>query len=174
MRNAMGGAPPEAEVDKGLEYFREYYAAHLLVHTRPYPGVVEALEALSGCHLAVLTNKPMRFTLPILEGLGLTRRFARIYGEDSFPSRKPDPAGMESLLAEFGAGPRAALMVGDSETDVQTARNAGTWACGVTYGLSSPRLALCPPDLMVSSLLELVEVLGAGGRSQANPRSEKH
>jgi phosphoglycolate phosphatase len=160
MRSAMGGASTEADVEKGLEYFREYYAEHLLDYTRPYPGVLEALEALDGRPLAVLTNKPVRFTLPIVEGLGLTSRFARIYGEDSFPRKKPDPVGLQALLTEFHASPREALMVGDSETDVLTARNAGAWSCGVTYGLSSHQLAQCPPDLLVSNLMEMVAALG--------------
>jgi phosphoglycolate phosphatase len=160
MRKAMGGAASEVDVDLGLDYFREFYAQHLLDHTRPYPGVVEALDALDGRCLAILTNKPVRFTLPILEGLGLTQRFARIYGEDSFPRKKPDPMGMRALLDEFNLAPQEAMMVGDSATDVQTARNAGTWACGVTYGLASGQLESCPPDLMVSSLLELVGALG--------------
>jgi phosphoglycolate phosphatase len=162
MRKAMGGSPGESELDKGLGYFREFYAKHLLDNTRPFPGVVEALAALEGRQLAVLTNKPIRFTVPILEGLGLAHRFARVYGEDSFPRKKPDPMGLESLLAEFSVTPREAVMVGDSEIDVQTARNAGTWSCGVTYGLASHQLAQCQPDLMVSNLMELVASLGDG------------
>ena len=160
MRMAIGAQASDAEVERALAYFREYYARHLLDHTQPYPGVVEALDALRGRHLAVLTNKSLRFTVPILEGLGLARRFARIYGEDSFPQKKPDPMGLVSLMAEFGAEPREALMVGDSEIDVQTARNAGTWSCGVSYGLASQQLAECPPDLMVANLTELAKALG--------------
>jgi phosphoglycolate phosphatase len=160
MRKAMGSAPSEAEVDRGLAYFREFYAEHLLDHTRPYPGVVEALAALGRRHLAVLTNKPIRFTVPIVERLGLAPHFERVYGEDSFPRKKPDPMGLAFLLEEFSAGPREALMVGDSQIDVQTARNAGTWSCGVTYGLASYQLADCPPDLLVSNLKQLVNALG--------------
>ena len=169
MRKAMGGAASEEELERGLEYFREFYAEHLLDHTRPYPGVQEALAALAGRHLAVLTNKPLRFTLPILEGLDLAPRFARIYGEDSFPRKKPDPMGLESLLEEFHVAPREALMVGDSEIDMETARNAGTWCCGVTYGLSSSQLAHCPPDLLVSNLLELVDALGEKSGESCGP-----
>jgi phosphoglycolate phosphatase len=150
------GAP---EVERALGYFREYYAAHLLDHTVTYPGVREALAGLDDRTLAVLTNKPIRFTLPILEGLGLAPLFRRICGEDTFSTRKPDPEGLNTLLAEFKMAPGEAMMVGDSETDVLTARNAGTWMCGVTYGLSSHRLVEYPPDLMVSSLTELLPVL---------------
>jgi phosphoglycolate phosphatase len=149
----------EAEIDRGVLAFREYYSAHLLDHTRPYPGVVEALDELPHRALAVLTNKPKRFTMPILEGLHLAGRFRRIYCEDSFPTKKPDPAGMMALLREFGAAPHEAVMVGDSETDVLTARNAGTWMCGVTYGLASHQLTKHSPDLLVDSLLELIPAL---------------
>ena len=161
MRRALGGTASDAEVDEALECFREFYAGHLLDHTRPYPGVEEALARLEGRPLAVLTNKSLRFTQPILEGLGLARWFARICGEDCFPRKKPDPMGLESLLREFGVSPREAMMVGDSAIDMETARNAGTWACGVTYGLASRELETCTPDLVISNLLELAEALGA-------------
>lgn len=156
-----GASLSEPELDRAVLIFREYYSTHLLDHTRPYPGVVEALDGLRDRALAVLTNKPLRFTLPILEGLNLTGCFRRIYGEDSFPTKKPDPAGMIALLREFGVAPQEAILVGDAETDVLTARNAGTWMCGVTYGLSSHRLAEYPPDLLVDSLTELLMALPA-------------
>jgi phosphoglycolate phosphatase len=147
------------ELDRAVVIFREYYSAHLLDHTKPYPGVVEALDGLRDRALAVLTNKPLRFTLPILQGLQLAGRFRRIYGEDSFSTKKPDPAGLTALLREFGAAPHEAILVGDSETDVLTARNAGTWVCGVAYGLSSHSLAECPPDLLVDTLTDLLPAL---------------
>ncbi|MFI5246671.1 MAG: HAD hydrolase-like protein, partial [Gemmatimonadales bacterium] len=71
MRQALGEGATEDRVEAALGYFREYYAEHLLDFTRPYPGVLAALERLKGRTLAVLTNKPLRFTLPIVEGLGL-------------------------------------------------------------------------------------------------------
>jgi len=160
MRQALGDVATEDAVEAGLRHFREYYAEHLLDFTRPYPGVIPALERLKGLTLAVLTNKPLRFTTPIVEGLGLAPRFARVYGEDSFPRKKPDPIGMQALLTEFGVAPREALIVGDSEIDMETARNAGTWACGVTYGLGSHRLHLCPPDLLISDMAELAAEMG--------------
>jgi phosphoglycolate phosphatase len=157
-----GAAIPlnEGEIDRGVLAFREHYSAHLLDHTRPYPGVVEALDGLRDRALAILSNKPLRFALPILHGLQLAGRFRRIYGEDSFSTKKPDPAGMRELLREFGTAPHEAIMVGDAETDVLTARNAGTWMCGVSYGLSSHRLAEYLPDLLVDSLTELLPALG--------------
>ena len=154
-------AAADEQIDRALGFFREHYSQHLLDQTQPYPAVREALDIFSSrTHgpprtLAVLTNKPLRFTRPILEGLGLASYFRFIYGEDSFPAKKPDPVGLLSILRDTAAAPREAMLIGDSEIDVHTARNAGVWACGVTYGLSSGQLAACPPDLLLDSLLDL-------------------
>jgi phosphoglycolate phosphatase len=113
------------------------------------------LEQLAGWPMAVLTNKPVRFSREILEGLGMARYFGYVYGGNSFERKKPDPMGVEVLLKDWGLNAPEAMMVGDSEVDVQTARNAGTWACGVTYGLGSARLAEFPPDILLDSLSEL-------------------
>lgn len=155
------GVAGDEQIELALGQFREHYARHLLDHTQPYPGVREALDIFSRRTagpprtLAVLTNKPLRFTRPILDGLGLASYFRYIYGEDSFPAKKPDPVGLLSILRDTGAAPREAMLVGDSEIDVRTARSAGVWACGVSYGLTSDQLAVCPPDLMLDSLLDL-------------------
>jgi len=132
--------------------------------------VREGLAAIQSLPMAVLTNKPVRFSEQILEGLGLSGYFRFVYGGNSFETKKPDPAGMEVLLRDFGAAPREAMLVGDSEVDVQTARNAGTWACGVTYGLGSERLAEFPPDLLVDSLEELVVHFSGRAASTARTR----
>jgi phosphoglycolate phosphatase len=155
IEQALGPGAKAEECRKGLEHFLAYYREHMLDHTVTYPGVREALAALEGVAMAVLTNKPVRFSQRIVEGLGLAGYFRFIYGGNSFETKKPDPAGMYKLLRDFQAEARQAMLVGDSEVDVQTARNAGTWACGVTYGLGSERLAACPPDLLVDSLTEL-------------------
>jgi len=76
-------------------------------------------------------------------------------------AKKPDPIGVETVLREFELGPREVMIVGDSEVDVQTARNAGTWSCAVTYGLGSERLVGCQPDVLVDRLTELYEHLAA-------------
>jgi phosphoglycolate phosphatase len=91
----------------------------------------------------------------ILEGLRLAGYFQYVYGGNSFERKKPDPIGVEVLLRDFGRTPREALMVGDSEIDILTARNSGIWACGVTYGLGSHRLAEYPPDLLLDNLADL-------------------
>ncbi len=159
------GESTEARVDRALGCFREHYALHLLDKTLPYPDVRETLDMLSRKisgpprTLAVLSNKPLRFAKPILDGLGLASYFRYIYGEESFPAKKPDPVGMLAILRDTGAAPGEAMLIGDSDIDVRTARNAGVWACGVSYGLSSEQLAACPPDVLLDSLKELAAYL---------------
>ncbi len=153
-----GAGPSEItddEVDRGLSYFLSYYRAHMLDNTVAYPGVREALVLLEQHPMAVLTNKPVNFSRAILEGLGLSRYFRYVYGGNSFERKKPDPMGVEILLRDLNSGAHEAMMVGDSDVDVQTARNAGIWACGVTYGLGAEGLRTNPPDLMLDTLAEL-------------------
>ena len=158
---ALGEGASEDECRRGLEFFIRYYSVHKLDNTVPYPGVRETLEALSGLSMAVLTNKPVGASRGILQGLGLADYFKIIYGGNSFERKKPDPMGVETILREFGAPAAQAMVVGDSEIDVQTARNAGAHSCGVTYGFGSHRLADFPPDLLVDNLTELLPHLSA-------------
>jgi phosphoglycolate phosphatase len=155
---ADGTVPGEISdelVDRGLAYFLSYYRAHMLDNTVTYPGVREALELLAQRPMAVLTNKPVNFSRAILEGLGLSRYFRYVYGGNSFEKKKPHPMGVEILLRDLNSSAGEAMMVGDSEVDVQTARNAGIWACGVSYGLGADGLRANPPDLLLDTLTEL-------------------
>lgn len=155
----------DAVVDHGLNIFLHYYRAHLLDHTVLYPGVREGLEALSlpsdGAKrtLVVLTNKPVRFSRLILEGLGVSDFFRFIYGGNSFEQKKPDPMGVHTILEETGIPGSTALMVGDSDVDVLTGRNAAVATCGVTYGLGSEKMMQTPPDLYIDDLRELAALL---------------
>ncbi len=159
VQRALGEGFTPRQVEQGMEYFLEYYRGHMLDHTVPYPGVREALAALRPWPMAVLTNKPAGFSRAILEGLGLARYFVAIYGGNSFERKKPDPMGVHALLNEFGIAAEEALIVGDSAIDMQTARNAGTRAAGVTYGLDPEGVRANPPDLLLASLLELPGLL---------------
>jgi phosphoglycolate phosphatase len=156
---SLGPGATEDECRRSLQFFLEYYALHKLDNTAVYPGVREALQSLSGIPMAILTNKPVGSSGGILKGLGLSDYFRAIYGGNSFETKKPDPLGVATILREFGAKPEQALFVGDSEIDVQTARNAGTWICGVTYGFGSHHFSEYPPDLVVDSLEELLQHL---------------
>lgn len=154
MKRALGEDVSEGEIEKGIVHFLDYYRAHMLDNTLPYPGVRECLDALCGRSLAVLTNKPVKFSEAILAGLNMSSYFRFVYGGNSFEKKKPDPIGLRTLLRDFELAPHELMMIGDSEVDIQTARNAGTLACGVTYGLGRMRPQL-PPDLLLDTLGDL-------------------
>ncbi len=155
VRRALGDEVTETEVERGLAYFLDYYRAHMLDNTDVYPGVREALALLQKYPMAVLTNKPVHFSRAIIEGLNLSRYFRFVYGGNSFATKKPDPHGAHILLRELQAAPHEAMMVGDSDVDIKTARNAGMHACGVTYGFGTESLRFHAPDIMVDSLSDL-------------------
>jgi phosphoglycolate phosphatase len=153
--DALGGAAAEADRKRGLEIFLAHYSEHNLDATHAYPGVVEGLEALQDRPMAVLTNKPAKMSVEILDALGLRKYFRAVYGGDSFEKKKPDPAGALSILKDLGAKPREAAMVGDSDVDIETARNAGMPAIAVNYGFGQHDRQTQPADLYVDSLQEI-------------------
>ena len=161
IRRALGPEYTEAEIQRALEFFLAYYREHMLDHTTLYPTVRESLDRLraAGVTLSVLTNKPVRFSQEILAGLGVGGHFFRVYGGNSFEQKKPDPAGVHSLLAESGVPREQAILVGDSAVDVLTARNAGVAVCGVTYGFQPETLDEQPPDFKVDRMEQLADRL---------------
>jgi phosphoglycolate phosphatase len=159
MERALGDAASPENVEKAVELFLKYYRLHMLDNTVPYAGVRESLAEMKDWKLAVLTNKPVRFSRDLLAGLGMAGHFSSIYGGDSFERKKPDPAGVLKLMSEAGFSRAQTLMIGDSDTDVLTGRNAGVLACGVTYGLGSHTLKATPPDFSVGDLRDLVPLL---------------
>src|SRR5216683_1555808 len=128
---ALGSSTTEDEFQRALKFFLAHYEEHKLDSTCAYPGVPEALEHLAAFPMAILTNKPVRISVRILQELGLAKYFRAVYGGNSFETKKPDPLGAQTILREFGAAPAEAILIGDSEVDVQTARNAGTLAAAV-------------------------------------------
>jgi phosphoglycolate phosphatase len=163
IRKAMGPEASEAEVKEALNFFLGYYRDHMLDHTVLYPGVRVALDRLhhADVRMAVLTNKPVRFTKGLVMQLGLETHFFRVYGGNSFEEKKPDPVGIYALMGEAGAARERTLMVGDSYVDVLTARNAGAYCAGVTFGFQPDSLIEHPPDFLCDSMAEVVRhVLG--------------
>jgi phosphoglycolate phosphatase len=156
---ALGNGATEEQRERALKFFLAHYEEHKLDSTCAYPGVPEALEELSGFSMAVLTNKPVRVSVRILEGLGLTKYFRTVYGGNSFETKKPDPVGVRRILEEFGVAPKQAMLIGDSEVDVQTARNAGTLAASVNYGFGAHDRGAYPADVYLNCLTELVSLL---------------
>jgi phosphoglycolate phosphatase len=165
IRRALGDdADNEPFVRSGLEYFLSYYREHKLDHTTVYAGMKEALRAIRDSHngrprkMAVLSNKPVNPSRAIVEALGLAKFLTPVYGGNSFATKKPDPEGARAILKETNTRPEETLIVGDSAVDVNTARNAGVWSCGVTYGFAPHTLQADPADVMIDSPQELMQI----------------
>jgi len=152
------GPDAQERLEDGLCMFLEYYGAHLLDHTRPYPGVAEMLDGMrrDGLTLSVLTNKPEAMSRTILDGLGMLHPFTAVVGGDTLPTRKPDPAGIAHVCTLTNTRADHVLLVGDSVIDLRTARAAGVAFCGVAWGLGfaglraagAERIAERPQDIM--------------------------
>jgi phosphoglycolate phosphatase len=163
VQRALGDPKDHGFLKEALEYFLTYYRAHKLDYTHVYDGIKEALAAIQGANgvprkMAVLSNKPVHPSRAIVEALGLGEFFIHVYGGNSFPTKKPDPHGAQTLLRETRTRPEEAVMVGDSSIDVITGRNAGLWTCGVTYGFAPHTLCEAPPDVIVDTPRELTEL----------------
>lgn len=119
-----------------LETFQKHYGANVSRNSRPFPGVVEGLERFKtmGMHLACITNKAERFTVPLLRDTGLFDYFDLILSGDSLPKRKPDPLPLLHACKHFGIAPNELLLIGDSLNDTQAARAAGCPVFCVPYG----------------------------------------
>jgi len=156
--SVLGPQATDEQRREALAVFMKLYQGQKLNLTRPYAGVVEGIRALVGFPIAVLTNKPTDMSVAILEGLQLAQFFRAIYGGDSFETKKPDPTGAFTALNELGVPPVGAAMVGDSDVDVQTARNAGMLSINVNYGFGQHDRQLCPADLYVDSLTQLASL----------------
>lgn len=134
-----GAVLSEAEFNRLHEQFFAYYEAHIADLSRPFQGVVEALDTLAagGAQLAVCTNKYEHLSRALLEQLGIASRFAAIAGRDTFDVYKPNPGHLLQTIAAVKGDPRRAIMVGDSDVDLATARNAKVPAIGVTFGYTT-------------------------------------
>jgi len=166
MASTLGVDSTEAQRVEALAIFLKHYSEQKLNLTRPYPGVLEGLQALNGTPMAMLSNKPTKMSIEIMEGLGLVPFFRAMYGGDSFATKKPDPAGALTILHELGVSPQESAMVGDSDVDVQTARNAGMLAINVIYGFGQHDRTANPADLYIDSLVELVRLVPNGARTR--------
>lgn len=162
VRRALGDPDDEKFVEKALASFLTHYRTHMLDYTYVYDGVFPALDALqSGRQLAILTNKPVRPAQAICDALKLSRYFFRIYGGNSFATKKPDPEGLTTLISEAGVLPEETVMVGDSDVDILTARRAKTWAIGCRYGLSSHTVESIPSDYLADFPEDWISALDA-------------
>ncbi len=139
-----------------MSVFLQRYEHHLLDTTVLYPGVEGVLKYFRAKRKVVVSNKMHRLTLGVLRGLGVEKHFDAILGGDSAPEKKPHPALINRVLAQFQIAAANALMVGDGDTDIEAGKNAGVVTCGVTYGLGNKEnLKAAKPDFLIDDLAEL-------------------
>jgi len=153
-----GGRPLSGEtVDRMFADFIAYYASHIADHSQPFPGLDAALDQLAGrgCRFAVCTNKLEGLSRLLLGALGLTRRFEAICGQDTFGIQKPDPEILRRTIRVAGGDARRAVMVGDSGTDIATARAAGIPIVAVDFGYSETPIKDLRPDRLIGHFDQL-------------------
>lgn len=160
---ARGKSTSKAELDRLFQRFLIHYEANIAVHSRPLPGLVEALDRLAarGYRLAVCTNKLEGLSRRLLEELGLAARFASIVGGDSLAYAKPDPRTLIDTIVAAGGRAESAVMVGDSKTDVDTAKAAGIPVVVVDFGYTPIPPAELGGDRLISAWPELDEAIDA-------------
>lgn len=150
-------------LDHLFDDFLEHYREHLVEQTVLYDGVEAALDRLEaeGFRFAVCTNKVEEHSVRLLEALGVSGRFAAICGRDSFAFFKPDPRHLTATVEKAGGDPARAIMVGDSRTDIDTARAAGLPVIAVTFGHTDAPVATMGPDRLIDHFDELYEAVKA-------------
>ncbi|MCW5695282.1 MAG: phosphoglycolate phosphatase [Bauldia sp.] len=160
---AVGADRTPEQIDRLFDEFVAYYEPHIADGSRPYPGVVAAIDRFRarGWRLAVCTNKLEGLSRALLRDLGIIDRFAAVCGGDTFDIRKPDGQHLLRTIAKAGGDPMASVMVGDSETDVKTARNAGLPVVCVDFGYTPVPVATFGPDRLISHFDQLDEAVDA-------------
>ncbi len=142
--------------------FLEHYSQHILDFTREYPGVRQTLEALAMYKKAVISNKMEALSRKILDGLGLSAHFVAVVGSDTVPEKKPSPVPILKVLADLNLRPHQALIVGDSNYDVDAGKAAGISTVAVTYGYR-PREAIAHADYVIDRITDLIPLLRKRG-----------
>jgi phosphoglycolate phosphatase len=143
--------------------FITHYSDHVADRSRPFPGLIDTLDTLAarGCRFAVCTNKLERLSVLLLTKLKLADRFVAICGQDTFGIQKPDPEILRQTIAAAGGALRHAVMVGDSDTDIRTARAAGVPVIAVDFGYSERPIAEFGPDRVISHFAQLPASIAA-------------
>jgi phosphoglycolate phosphatase len=160
---SSGATLPGTGVDQLLEHFLQYYEANIARDSRPYPGAIEAAEALIilGARLAICTNKRQSLSEALLAELGIRSLFHGLAGRDAFDVCKPHPGHLLGAIKLVGGDPGHAVMVGDSEVDVATAKAAGVPVIAVTFGYTQVPVHQLDPDGLISQYNELIPAVAA-------------
>jgi phosphoglycolate phosphatase len=154
---AQGRVLSPNKLEQLFKDFIAHYSEHLTDRSLPFPGLTEALDLLAarGCRFAVCTNKLEALSVRLLDKLGLADRFAAICGQDTFGLQKPDPEILRRTILAAGGRLETALMIGDSVTDIRTARSAGVPVIAVDFGYNERPIAEFGPDQIISHFSEL-------------------
>ncbi|MEM7749609.1 MAG: HAD-IA family hydrolase [Pseudomonadota bacterium] len=141
--------------------FVAYYSENISAKTQPFPGLLDELARLRGLgiKLAVCTNKLEGLTWPLLEQMAMAHWFAAVTGRDTFPVYKPDPRHLLGAIAKAGGDPSRAVMIGDSNTDIKTAKAAGIPVVAVTFGYTDVPVTELGPDRVISHYDQLQSAL---------------
>ena len=170
------GRSPATEMDRLYPAFIAHYAAHIADRSRPFPQLETTLEGLAaaGNRLAVCTNKLEWLSVRLLETLKLSHYFAAICGQDTFGVQKPDPDVLRRTVRRAGGDPARAIMVGDSGTDIATARAAGVPVVAVDFGYSDVPIAGLRPDRLISTFADLPAAISEVTAAHIGGTARKH
>ena len=151
----------EAEIDELLERFLDHYLKNIAALSRPFPGVLDALDRLldHGARLAVCTNKREALARALLDELSMTSRFQALTGRDTLATCKPDPAHILGTIAMAGGTPDKAVMVGDSLNDIKAAKAAFIPSIAVTFGYSKTKPSHLGADILIDDFSKLLQSL---------------
>jgi phosphoglycolate phosphatase len=154
---------PNKLVDRLFEDFLEHYAAHIADRSRPFPGAAETIDQLasSGFLLAICTNKLEWLSKKLLDELGLSSKFAAICGQDTFAVKKPDAEMLYQTIRAARGDRQRTVMVGDSETDIRLARNAGVPVIAVDFGYTPTPIASHGPNATIGHFSQLIPAVRA-------------
>ena len=165
-----GDIHDEEYVTEALTFFLDFYRIHKLDYTFLYPGVLPSLKAIRAAHphilMAVLTNKPVNPSRAICDHFDISRFFFQNYGGNSFHTKKPDPHGLQTLIAEAstlaqrGITSADTLMIGDTDVDILTARNCGVRSIGCTFGFKPHSLPPAQPEHLAHTPTDWLRILG--------------
>ena len=156
---SLDGLVSQGMLDSAMPVFMAYYQDNLQQHSQLYPGVLEVLTRLEQLEypMAVVTNKPHRFTIPLLKSFNIDHYFIEVLSGDSLERMKPDPLPLIHLLDKWQLEPEALLMVGDSKNDILAAKAAGIRSIGLTYGYNyGEDIELSNPDLVCEQFRDIL------------------
>lgn len=157
----LGRAGDTAEIDRQYPLLLRSYAEAIDIHTTLYPGAMNAVDGLRGAgyRVSICTNKPEALARLLLTRLGVLGAFAALTGADTLAVRKPDPEHLRETVRRAGGDPERALLVGDSQTDRDTARAAGVPSVLVGFGPSGADMAALEPEAIITHFDELPGVV---------------